>query len=750
MNANRKRYTKLLLGIVFLGVVVFFSYGDSLHAEIVQKIAPRDQGSNGPEGIESADPPDTNAADVFPPFDVDSGALITGINYKFNSTQDLVDAFSGASKKFSQPSVDITLSSSNIQPGESTGILAKTQNFDSLYTDQYFSWCLGTKENRITQNGLAAGGTRIPIEGNGPDCYTKLQRSPSAAQDTDDNHDGIGDNWAARYFNTINIDPNADPDHDGFAMNEENSIVGPKGIIKLVPDVKVGNVEYVTGDGKFPNAEEWVWGTNPIDPDSDDDGFVDEEDIAGKGQISFQYSPPKDSKIGDSEFLELIGDGYANYREDNGETKLAKISNAGMALFVGNGETLKGSLEYRVINDTTQDPTTLQNLESQPEDIYAEDEIELHAVIDGSQDDELNLHYQWSFKLIDGGVDFPHDPGHVLDTIGPLPAQYAITDNRLGKAGFGLNPYRLKIGEAATTVDGTGFNIAPKTGNKIVAEVAVIEPETGKRADIIEEFPIATSVTLEFSPELPIQPLYPQADLASAPTYTVTAEVPGLATKDFLYEWYIDEEKQPNSKIGGNTMSFKATKQSGEYKISVILTRVADEKIFAQAIANAIVSPLRVSITNCPDFENKENLSAGIPIALQSTIVAQGTFPGTLEYQWFLNGEPLTQASSEQQPTVTFIPQTIGSYNVTYKAESVPPAQATTTPYVPLSISATCKISVVNGPSVTTAQSISRLLASVVFAFPAVLRGVLTFFGIIFLIFAIIYLVRNQKHKKTQ
>lgn len=744
-----QRNHKILIALtIFVAAGIFFWKAPFGNAEIVQKVAPRHEGSNGEQGAESADPPDTSTADVFPPFQVSAGSVISGINYKFNSTQDLVDAFSGATKKYAFPSVDIVISNANIGPDHATGLVARTQNFDSLFSDQYFSWCLGTKENRITQNGISAGGTRIPSEGNGPDCYSKLKRSVAASQDVDGNGDGMGDKWETRYFGNGNVDPAGDPDHDGFAMTLQNSIVGPKGFIKLVPDVTVNGVDYVTGDGKFTNAEEWVWGTNPIDPDSDDDGYGDEEDVAGKGQINFSYTPPANFKNGNSEFMELITDGYANYRQDNGEVKLAKIANAGSALYVGNGDTLSGSLEYLVLNSTSQDADTKQNKPTATEDIYVGDEVELHAVVENSQDQESNLHYQWSFKLIDGGVDFPGNPNKVLDTVTPIPAQYAVSDSRIGKTGFGLNPYRLKIDKQAPTADGTGFNVVPKTGNKIVAEVVVIEPETGKRADIIQEFPIATSVTLEFSPELPIQPLYPQADLASAPSYTVTADVPGLDPHNFLFEWYIDDAKQPNASIGGNTMTFKATKQIGQYKISAILTRVSDEKVFAQAIQYADVSPLRVDITNCPEFENKDTLSTNQAINLQASVVAQGNFPGTLQYQWFLNDIPLTDPSSTNVPSVTFIPQNIGSYNVTYHVESLPPTQATADPFVPFSISQTCKISVINAGSQTVAQNLSKLFASVAFVFPNMLRGVLTFFAIILVIFGIIYYVRNQ-HKKT-
>lgn len=754
-----KQRNVLPVTVFFLLLASLLWVKGSADAEIVEKIDHRDHGANGIEGAEAPDPPKTKLGDVFPPFkDIDAGSIITGIEYRFNSTQDLVNAVTGGAQNFTKPSLEIILGDNNLQPGTSTSVMAMPMEYDSIFTDQYFAWCLGTRESRITQNGLVAGGTRIPQDGNKSDCYNDVRRLPDKSDDVDANNDGMGDKWESRYFGTTRVDVNGDADHDGFTLDSTNGISGPNGVIRLVPNsivvAKGKEISFGTCDGNFTNGEEWVWGTNPIDPDTDDDGYGDEQDVCGKGQVSFQYTPPDGSKQGDSEFVEAIAVGYATYREGNGSQKLAKIANSAKTLNIGNGEELTGALEYRLTNSTQQesqqDATTKENLESPQQDIYVGDEIELHAAIDNSQDDEANLHYQWTFQLLDGGVDTPNTPNRVIDTTGPIPQQYALTDSRIGSAGFGLNPYRLEIGQAQTTRDGTGFNIMPKTGNKILVTVSVIEPETGKKVEISQEFPIAISVLLDFSPTLPIQPLYPQADVSSAPEYTVTAVAPGLSANDFLYEWYIDEEKQPNAKIGGSTMKFKAVKQGGDYNISVVLTRVADETVFAEADIVAPVSPLSVSIDNCTKYtEGGVKNSVGQKISLQATIVAQGSYPGELTYQWFVNGQPFTDASKTPINQISFVPSDAGSYNAEYKIESVVPSEATSAPYVPLSISDTCRISVEKGGGTPLAERASLLFASAISSLPTIARGLLTFFGIIFVIFVIMLLVRNQYKNKS-
>lgn len=737
--------------MVFL---VSFGLKNFAHAEIVEKLPHRDHGANGEEGAETPDPPETTIADVFPPFQLDAGVLITGIHYRFHSTQDLVDVMAGGLKQYTRPAIDFALSDSNLLPGNTTDILAITNGYESPYNSQYFSWCLGTKEERIGQNGLVAGGTRVPLDDNGPDCYDDVQRNPTKSNDSDANKDGMGDLWESRYFTTTNVNPNSDPDKDGFLLDAKNGISGPNGIIRVAPNsyIVVNNkkLPYETCDGQYPNAEEWVWGTNPLDPDSDDDGYPDEADICGRGQIKFSYTVPAGSRQGDSEFLETISVGYSTSRSGNGSKKFAKIANTGKTLFVGNGESLDGELEYRVINDTQQDGDTKENVNTLPEDIFVGDEVEFHAAIDGSQDDESNLHYQWTFELLDGGVSSDKEPNKILDTVGPIPQQYGIADSRIGQTGFGLNPYRLKINQADPTKLGTGFHIMPKTGNKVRVIVAAIEPATGKKAEIQQEFQIATSITLAFSPELPVQPLYPQAEITSAPSYTVTAIAPGLPTNAFLYEWYIDEEKQPNARIGGDSLTFKATKQLGNYKIRVVLTRVSDESVFAETEVLAPVSPLRVSITNCTQYtEGGKYIGVGDGVSLDATIVAQGNYPGELTYQWFINGNPLTDPSSTPVNHIKFVPSDAGSYTAEYKVESIVPTQATDAPYVPLLISDSCRISVGAQQGVALTDRFSHLIASVAFSLPNVARGLLTFAGIIFVVFVIILLVRKQYKNKS-
>ncbi|HBU25652.1 MAG: hypothetical protein UX02_C0001G0212 [Candidatus Moranbacteria bacterium GW2011_GWC1_45_18] len=55
---------------------------------------------------------------------------------------------------------------------------------------------------------------------------------------------------------------------------------------------------YKSGSGKFPTGEEQYWKTDPIDPDTDGDGFNDEADVIGLGQQDFTWTYQPGDRVG--------------------------------------------------------------------------------------------------------------------------------------------------------------------------------------------------------------------------------------------------------------------------------------------------------------------------------------------------------------------------------------------------------------------------------------------------------------------
>ncbi|MDD3733127.1 MAG: hypothetical protein PHU88_12205, partial [candidate division Zixibacteria bacterium] len=55
---------------------------------------------------------------------------------------------------------------------------------------------------------------------------------------------------------------------------------------------------YKSGSGKFSTGEEEKWKTDPTDPDTDGDGFVDEADVIGLGQEDFTWTYQSGDRVG--------------------------------------------------------------------------------------------------------------------------------------------------------------------------------------------------------------------------------------------------------------------------------------------------------------------------------------------------------------------------------------------------------------------------------------------------------------------
>ncbi len=215
-----------------------------------------------------------------------------------------------------RPDVDVTFSPVNPEPGEDRVATANVQGLDSSSkSPKYLTWCV----NGTSQQGLLAGGRKIDYHlggvGEERNCCSPVTRRPQDEGDTDldDNGvdangvplpkgDGMGDNWERAHFpgKTIEqIKPDADPDGDGPApltlqgrhcvnsgLNECTDV--PRdGYLFISPYVYAYNDAskfYGVGEnsGKLTNLEEYVWGTNPLNPDTNNDGVIDGDAIAGK------------------------------------------------------------------------------------------------------------------------------------------------------------------------------------------------------------------------------------------------------------------------------------------------------------------------------------------------------------------------------------------------------------------------------------------------------------------------------------
>ncbi len=271
--------------------------------------------------------------------------------YSFNwelSSGSLTAVFDSILKDTGQlPQVDINVAPVSPRKGDSVHVAAIPLSFFQNPKDMYFAWLINGK----TQQGLVAGAAeRVPGHQAPPDFVEQVPASadlpngatlvhketrefyfaPKRPVKIDANNDGMDDGWEMRYFGTTSVDAAADPDKDGYtpsdfasirpsifasgSNNSKETYADEKRFMYITPGVWLGkktsscsqvfivpdnfNPEWfpedrlpgcTTQQSGLSNAEEYVWGTNPTDADTDDDGFPDGADLVGVGQMQWSY-----------------------------------------------------------------------------------------------------------------------------------------------------------------------------------------------------------------------------------------------------------------------------------------------------------------------------------------------------------------------------------------------------------------------------------------------------------------------------
>lgn len=280
-----------------------------------------------------------------------------------------------ASESQDPPEIRISGARSSINEDEELLLLGLPLNYKTQQDRLMESWWrikqINGAEVPFSLNGIAAGGEEFvddPID-DGTRCGV-MQRIPQSGRDNDG--DGMDDQWERRYCGTLEcLDPDVDDDADGFVADYyESNVTGD--IFRVAPNTSSariipGPTDFDTGDGEFTNLEEYLWGTNPIDPDSDDDGFPDEADVAGLGQFMIRFVP---GEITGSELtieLNAMGEG-GKFLRGPADELVTQITGYRTNITVNGRSNLDVALESSSLNpaqaDTfrvTANPTTTQS-----------------------------------------------------------------------------------------------------------------------------------------------------------------------------------------------------------------------------------------------------------------------------------------------------------------------------------------------------------------------------------------------------
>lgn len=274
----------------------------------------------------------------------------------------------------------------------------------------------GNRTSKVIIPTITSGGSvDLPsvnyLEGANTTC-----RFAHRAPRVDTDADGMDDDWERRYFPEAtvlsDVRPLDDPDQDGYLnkdfVNQNNvdkalraDLPIPAEYIRIVPDTTAALIQTdtgfwipdrtgsTTGDGKYTNREEFIWGTNPNDPDSDDDGFPDEADITGLGQGQMAFRTPPTFKEPERLKIETVAMGKSRIHNRYGNA-LTDMFPIDQYLYASAG------LDFDV------------QLHVTPELLYVTRETTIDAIADVTNTNHRpgNFDYYWTIKKANGDATF--------------------------------------------------------------------------------------------------------------------------------------------------------------------------------------------------------------------------------------------------------------------------------------------------------------------------------------------------------
>lgn len=365
----------------------------------------------------------------------------------------------------------------------------------------------------------------------------------------DEDGDGMDDDWERRYFpETLDIGqirPIDDPDTDGYLDKDfvnQNNVDGainakrpiPAEYIHIVPDTTaaltynadsdhwVPNfIGSTTGDGKYSNLEEFIWGTNPTDPDSDDDGYPDEADISGLGQNQMTFRTPPSFKEPERLKIESVAMGKSKIHNRYGHA-LTDMFPIDQFLYASGGPDFDVQLHVT------------------PGLLYVTRETTIDAIADVINTNHRpgNFDYYWSIKKAEGDASFT-----ILASGESVDPEKKIVSGNTNYPFRGLSHLSWTLTKEMAIAENIRAN------SLIVLTVDVVDPITHRLKR--SEFTIKTAdeVTMDIESFNEIGCEMDPEQFQAGGSATFTALAPVEPDDALLFVWYIDGIEQRNQEF---------------------------------------------------------------------------------------------------------------------------------------------------------------------------------------------------------
>lgn len=374
-----------------------------------------------------------------------------------------------------------------------------------------------------------------------------------------------------------------------------------------------------TGDGRFTNLEEYVFGTDPTHQDSDRDGFNDEQDVVGLGQEKMNFTIPED--------LPEIVEWYRIYSLVLGISQKYKILEKKDQTYLASSSAQGEDFKVFIVSGEEGEIYRKLEVELSTEDVYPSvgTPVKVLATPAFSELDYNHLWYKWELTYKATRED------SVWGSIG-------------GKAQYLDPPDGTIFHEGKRT-----FTFTPTAAGIFRVRVFVKERQEEEYYQKVAsgQLIIEAGSKIELQFNSGTQP----PNLLTGDVFTVTAQPTFMCSDDgdpakCAYVWYLDGLRQKN--VPGSPQQFRLVvdKPAGtSYKLKVTVTNIDGSETATKEIELFVYAP-DVKIIPTPDTRRPTIPIVIADVATGDTITLRASpgpvnsvfANGSLSYIWTIDG----------------------------------------------------------------------------------------------------------------